>query len=213
MRSAVSGWLGLGVMLVGCGGEPKLDGEHPVAQGWWETCPSELALARARLAYEADYVALVEVATLDGEVLNRTERAQRGSPCSGATDRLACLEELEATVPSSTGWGYCGEGCWDEGIVTTVGDEVHLYDSPEEVLELLGEVDTFWDAIVVTWPTEYWVDCPSTVETEAGTYQFLASRQLSDCPVTSVREVLEVSRDGTLEVLREVSRESDDVCI
>lgn len=205
--------LALGVVVVAAGCEP-LAGERPVAQGWSRDCRAADALRFADLAEPADYAATLLVQGDDGasEPRTRIETAVFGSPCSGATDRVACLDELEATIPSSTGWGYCGEGCTDHGFVTTVGDEVHLYDSTADVLELVGEVDAFWDALLVAQTYEYTPDCGSVVQTTEGNWRFVASILVHDCPVTVERHVVEVSPAGELDTVSVRSRRSQRAC-
>lgn len=145
----------------------------------------------------------------DGE---HDESWSSGTACATATDSAACLGELDITWPESSGWGYCGEGCTDYGLVTTAGDDVELHDSTAEVNALFGSIDSPADALFLARTQDYTPDCSSLVFTPQSTWQMTASFLVSDCEWTEEVRQVEVSMTGETTVIEVLDVISDGAC-
>jgi len=177
------------------------------------TTPADLAtvcaagswLEHVVLAEPVDYLALRRVESYGGpDGQSGEDVVTVGTPCATASDPAACSAELATTWPESSGWGYCGEGCSDSGLVTTRGDTVSLYDSTAEVAALFGEIDNPADALFLAVTQEYGPECNTVVQTDGGAWRMRATIMISDCEwVDEVREI-EIARDGTTTVLQTV---------
>lgn len=185
-------------------------------------CAADSPLAHVVLDQPADYLALRRVDTFTGDPSTAETLFETGTACATASDVEACETALADAVPEPSGWGYCGEGCSDSGLVTTRGDDVALADSTAEVLAMFGEIDNAADALFLAVTQEYDPDCETVVETDEGNWRMRATIMISDCEwVDEVRDI-EVARDGTTTVLQTVEvietgacagRRPDGICL
>ena len=174
-------------------------------------CAAESLLPHLALDVPVDFVALRRVSDM-GEP-SQEELETVGTPCGGATDMAACEASLAMTWPSSTGWGYCGEGCSDSGLVWTRGDEVGLADAPEEVVAFFGTIDAPAEALLRLTAEGYLsVDCPTLTEREGGSYEVEAVWLVSDCEWTEETRRVRIEPDGSLTVSEVLDTFSDGSC-
>ncbi|MFK7929419.1 MAG: ferritin-like domain-containing protein [Myxococcota bacterium] len=137
----------------------------------------------------------------------RTEDgATLGTACSGASNKDTCISTLAASVPGSTGYGYCGMGCSDTGLVYTRGDTVGLVDSPQEAAAFFGTIDTVAEVLHLVRTHDHEPNCTTLQATAKAGYQIEATFQTSDCPFTDERRLLSVAADGTLTQLKMLER-------
>lgn len=183
------------------------------------TTPADLStvcagdwLAYLALPEPVDFLALRRVTNrFDGEG-TREETFSLGEPCAGAGNRNACENTLDDTWPTPAGWGYCGEGCSDSGLVTTRGSDVSLYETRAQVAALFGEIDAPAEALFLPITVEYTPACGSLVETDDDQWRMTADILTGDCPWTEETHEIEVRRDGTIEVLQIVEVREDGAC-
>lgn len=161
------------------------------------------------LAEPVDFIALRTHSDMRSP--KSSDGATWGTACAGATDKATCEATLAKTHPESSGYGYCGMGCSDTGLVYTRGDTVGLADSPAEAAALFGTVDTVSEVIHLARAHDYKPDCASLVAVEGG-YQLEGTFQVSDCPFTDERRLLSVTADGTLTQLKMLERKEGGGC-
>jgi hypothetical protein len=143
-----------------------------------------------------------------------------GEPCSGASDREACLTELAALAPT-VGFriGQCVQVCDEYVFVLTRGDSIEVVDSVEATLALLGPIDTPTEAVLRAGMAEYYVSCDDPerggVRTAGDAYEVLATRLTADCdPVETTLYRLGVSSSADVtELESEVIESESGVCI
>jgi hypothetical protein len=205
--------LALTLPAAACGGAIDTDGfsRAPCGDG------GGLAhLADLRLAQPAD-VLVLRRRDMGGDTHSDAEIF--GAPCEAAPDRPACQAAVAAAT-SEAGFrlGQCVQLC-DEGfLVVNRGQEVTVVDTREGVLELLGEIDTRGEALLVATLDGYTVRC---ADERGGTkvvgdgHEVLATRITKDCdPVETTLYRLHVSRDGQIRELEtEVVDSQSGVCI
>jgi len=163
------------------------------------------------LARDYDYAALRH------DTYNHLETDASGVACSGASDAPACLEQLATTWPVESGpWRHCVQLCVSSAVVLTVGDAVELIDSAEGVRQLLGNIDTPYEAALLARVNNFTVVCNETQFAPAqGGFTLLTREMVESCPVTLETFTLQVSAAGDVEVTQRVrdTGESSGVCI
>ena len=176
-----------------------------------QICASDQWLEFVQLASPVDSLHLRSTENY-GESGVTSDVWSSGTACATATDSQACLAELDLTWPESSGWGYCGQGCTDSGLVTTSGDDVALYDSAAEVNALFGSIDTPADALFLAVTQEYQPDCYSVVFTPESKWRMTATILISDCEWTEEVRDIEISMTGETTVLEVLEVISDGSC-
>jgi hypothetical protein len=90
-------------------------------------------------------------------------------------------------------------------VVTTVGDTVRVY-LPSEYKSFLGVIDTADEARLLTNQMTFMgrtVSSCASVRAASDGFDVIATHLVKDCaPIVSNRELLHVSSDGTVTVLR-----------
>jgi rubrerythrin len=137
--------------------------------------------------------------------------AQIGEACATAADPPACMSELASTSPEGSGWGYCGMGCSDSGLVTTRGQSVDLYDSPAEIAAFLGDIDVPAEALLLAIANDYSPVCDSPKQ-EGDVWMVTASILTSDCPMTRELRALSIDGTGTVTVLETIETTGSNIC-
>jgi len=156
-------------------------------------CDASL-LGQFSLPTAADYMAIRRASDMGGD----EETETWGTACSGASDMTLCQTTLATTWPSSTGWGYCGEGCSDYGLVWTRNDEVGLADAKDELVGFFGDIDTPAEALFLVQAAGYTPVCSTLVSKADGSYEFEANILISDCPWTTEDHMLSVDSRGAV---------------
>jgi hypothetical protein len=205
--------LALTLPAAACGGAIDTDGFERAACG---DAGGLAHLADLRLAQPADALVLRRRDMGGG---THSDAETFGAPCEAAPDRPACQAAVEAAT-SEAGFrlGQCVQLC-DEGfLIVNRGQEVTVVDTTEGVLELLGEIDTRGEALLVATLGGYTVRC---ADERGGTkivgdgHEVLATRITRDCdPVETTLYRLHVSKDGQIRELEtEVLDSQSGVCI
>jgi hypothetical protein len=163
------------------------------------------------LARDVDYIAWRQ--TDESSTAPYTDADAHGSACTPADAK--CAEAFVAARPENDEWGFCDIlGCSYWGLVSTLDGEVTISDDLEEVVSLLGEIDTAEEAALIADVAAYRVTCGSSTYaiTDEG-FEIFTRRQTSPCPLTTARFHLLVRRDGTLEVLGQDQVDEQEACI
>ncbi len=137
--------------------------------------------------------------------------AQIGESCATAGDAPDCLSKLASMSPEGSGWGYCGMGCSDSGLVTTRGQRVDLYDSPAEIATFLGDIDAPAEALLLAIANDYSPVCDSPVQ-DGDSWTLTASILTSDCPMTHEIRLITVDGNGTIAVLETLETTNSNIC-
>ncbi len=171
------------VTLVGCGGI-DLDGFNEAPCG-------EERVGGLTTTVEVDYVNLVSNVYFQ-------EFEKSGEACATATDRQSCLEALEMVEQSA----------YTQMIITTASDTIETYETREEVLAFLGEIDSEADAVTLVWWEGFDVGCGDlergAVKKVSGGYEVIATRMVKDCDPIEVRQyLLRVTTGGTVTILED----------
>jgi hypothetical protein len=191
-----------------------------------------------RLAAAADYVA---VRTGFGNYRGREpapapERwtatrfdveSETGEACATATG-AECASQV-AHHPDVLVQPHCPQACIERSVVTTRGDEVKRWATPDALRELLGPIDAPDDALMIATANGYDVSCPAQNEVDSplspkgsreryvrsveGGYELVASSYAATCPVVVRLSTLSVSTAGAVQVLASKDFPSDGVCI
>lgn len=136
---------------------------------------------------------------------NFTVVSETGRACTNAT--TDCSKKISHhPVPSDL--LFCPQLCVQWSVVTTRNDEVRHWSRPAEILELLGDIDTVDDALMVVVSHGYSLNCPPTVppdypaqirinarRLEDG-FEVIATRPATTCPFVIRRYTLHVSPTG-----------------
>ncbi|TNE84676.1 MAG: hypothetical protein EP330_28820 [Deltaproteobacteria bacterium] len=174
-------------------------------------CAADSLLPHFALPDPVDFLALRRVSDMGAPA--QEELATEGTACASATDVSACESTLADTWPTSSGWGYCGEGCSDSGLVWTRGDEVGLADSADEVRALFGTIDAPAEVLMLLAAEGYLsTDCASMRELENGGYQLEAVWLVSDCEWTEETRLVEVSASGAVTIVEVLDLTTDGAC-
>lgn len=214
------------------GGGRGADGSVDV-DGWPAdadlTCDSPLAAYAENLspAVAVDYVELRtqhfdSPGGSDGGVQRIERDSERGTACAGASDRRACLADLDVVrAGSGKGWAArWGGGLWPEPhplqfLVYTRGGEVGVVDSPQALVSFLGQIDTLEEARLVLSTASFPLTCKTTpfktgYRREAdGGWEMVTDG--SDCGNTT-RLRMRVSPDGAVILLARDEITTGSVC-
>ena len=149
-----------------------------------------------------------------------------GELCSGASDAADCrsaIADAEALLPHDGGCGMIGD-C-DRYVVATRGDDVSTYANRAQILELLGEIDSPEDVVMLLAYDTYDVLCadptrlsesggPSASELRIVDDGFEADVLLtvSTCPYQYAHVTLHIATDGTVSELTRELLPSQSVC-
>jgi hypothetical protein len=194
--------------------DPPVGGDHDLAR--------ELRArgSSLKLAVPVDHLTVTRVSGTEREPV-----AVVGDACSGASDAAACqkaLDELVRAAPASTPCDSENYRCIESVYaVTTTGDAVKLWTSPEQMRELLGEIDSPSEAWVLAQAKEheppYLCDDEdsSAQRTIEGGYELRVRRYTKGCrPLEKTELVYRIGRDGAVERLSSKVIESNpDACM
>ncbi|MFK7986100.1 MAG: ferritin-like domain-containing protein [Sandaracinaceae bacterium] len=206
-RLAKASVLMAGSMAVGCTSShfpPETELTPPACEeGRWNAASS------LNPALTHDYIGVYRA---DGMVPEAWSVATTGTACEGATDGEACMVQMDTLIME--------EGTFGRFVVTTEGDAVSMHRSDEELLALLGPIDSPGDALLRAWHAGYGVQCDdpsrSAVREVEGGYEVVAVQSAGGCgtPVIVTRYLLNVATEGTLTVLaeEEIERIDDAGC-
>ena len=172
-----------------------------------------------------DYIAYL---TAYPQNIATEERATSGTPCANSTGMDACEDKL-AELKRGEGLEFsqsCGMiGVCRSFFVTTADGVVRRYGDREELLELLGEIDSPADAFLLISYDGFRVHCmgahdlqpnegawiSSATKTAEG-YEVSALELLNDCPYQYARVKLSVSRTGEVKELESVTLSETPIC-
>jgi hypothetical protein len=147
----------------------------------------------------------------------RTEGQASGVACSGASDTSACLEQLAATWPLETAeWRSCVQLCESTAVVLTAGDDVQRIDSPAGLRQLLGSIDTPYEAALLAQSEGFAAVCEQALfATAEDGFQLITKEMVESCPVTFETFTLQVSAAGVIDVTQRAPAEGElsGVCI
>jgi hypothetical protein len=207
--------------LAGCGGDATPTGNpdgdaSPAATNSALTrlpCPpdGDSQFAHMQLALEHDYLAMHLLYT--GETMSQVVD-ELGVACATATSNAACLQALDEALP--TQWTRCGQICIAYGVVMTRADEVRLFDNADELRELLGAIDTPYEAALLARAKGYTASCEDLRyrATDDG-FTLVTAEMVAECPVQFADVTLAVSNSG--EVVETgstgVTREGTGACV
>ena len=156
------------------------------------------------------------------------EHGASGTPCLNSTSMDGCEEKL-AELQRGEGLEYtelCGMvGNCRRFFLTTADGVVRRYGDRQELLELLGEIDSPADAFLLITYDGFQVHCmggqelqpgegdwtSSATETPDG-YQVSALKLVSDCPYRYARVMLSVSHTGEVKELDRVLLSETPIC-
>lgn len=155
-----------------------------------------------------DYVSIREAyAGMQPKVLS-----ERGMPCSGATS-APCLAKTTQTIEPFVET-ICVQACVEYSLLTTRGDTVEKWATPEDAVMVLETIDTPDDALMLVTTHGYSVHCPnkripnyperalpSVTPLPTGGYEVVATRVTRQCPVVLERFRLRVLSTGEVSVL------------
>jgi hypothetical protein len=234
ITTALSLALASGLALGACRRTPPIDPgenaapEEPATPGADETSPPVSELPTTSTDPSALCTAgslldkLVPASEVDTIILRTSFRpapndgpgqdvAQIGEACATAPDAADCLGKLASTSPEDSGWGYCGMGCSDSGLVTTRGQQVELHDSPSEIAAFLGDIDAPAEALLLAIANDYSPVCDSPVH-NGDAWTLTASILTSDCPMTHESRSISVDGSGAITVLETLETSSSNIC-
>ncbi|MCY1036491.1 ferritin-like domain-containing protein [Corallococcus sp. BB11-1] len=215
------------LVLAGCGSTPD-DGVDGGTDGRADlTGYSQIACSGNGLALDAltispapDFVQLRYLYTYFGsDERDSGPVSSQGQPCATATDAAACQGALENAVPSAGFHHTCTELCADFFLVTTRGDEVKTYATPESLKSLLGTVDTAQEAVLLAFAAGNTMSC-SQLERGAvkqdpnGGFNVIGTQGYACGKNTALTQhVVRVSTSGEVrEVERHVLEKGSDAC-
>jgi hypothetical protein len=169
------------------------------------------ALANLQPADGVDYLVMRSLG--GGDLPTASTMSEWGSACDSATDGTACQDALAATPadPQSSLWGSGGFGFTWYDLVYTRGDETgRITDSPT-LLEVLGNIDTPNEAILVAYAEGHSIACgEANWRRREGGYELRATRGESCGGEGRWEYELLVGVDGTLTKGDEVKVENGD---
>jgi hypothetical protein len=195
------------------------DGATPWAVGAALVCPSpsvsQLPVFASRLKPSAtyDYVAVREAAGVSfqdaGTGWTRSDFrlvSEFGTRCATASSP-ACAAQ-SAKHPATGHASSCVDICTERAIVTTRGDDVKRWATHDELVTLLGPIDTSDEALMLVAGAGYDLACDapqrSSIREVGDGYEVTATRVTSDCaPLITTQYLIHVARSGELRVLGE----------
>jgi hypothetical protein len=132
--------------------------------------------------------------------------SETGSACATQTSD-ACATQV-AHHPNTLAAPQCMQICEERSIVTTRGDDVRRWATPEELRTLLGTIDSQDDALMLVYAAGYDVRCNDAAYTAVRElddgYEVYATRMTEVCaPIIVMRYKLHVSRAGQVTKLAE----------
>ena len=138
-----------------------------------------------------------------------------GTACEQVSDPEICQANLEQQGPDGFGYNLgCLPGCCTTYIITENQGEFTSYDSREELLVFLGQIDSRSDALLWVQSDQFFfpyndVDAAGIRDMPDGSYRIIALQTVAFCaPIITEQVLLEVSPDGSIRELerREYSR-------
>lgn len=191
LRSAAPLLVGL---LPGCDGSeiPSFSGRPHCEMGVWRP------LSNMQLAQDVAYISRRSRGA-SGLVIEE----ESGALCQGATDRALCEAEVERVSREET--------AIEDGLafyLTTDGDRVEWFQSFQQILGLIGTIDTADEALLVADAEGYAFTCDSKVGRQGSGYGVVLEYGICDggAPGTA-RTYVRVSADGQVSfVTREEER-------
>ncbi len=210
LHTALSFALAAGLGATGCS---KVTGKAP--DNLEEVCGGDW---RADLVFNTplDFYAQRYVESYEGEVASQDTQYATGEPCATATDVETCLATLTEAWPTPANDPTCEynlDGCWSFGVVTTIGDDVRLYQPVGESVDLILPVESAGDALYAASAAGYGGECETVVRHNSGAWRMAAIQGRGDCPVIHHFFEIEVAEDGTTTVLREMGSEDTGICV
>jgi hypothetical protein len=136
---------------------------------------------------------------------NVTVLSEVGRRCAGATDETC--ESLVAQDEGPIGREHCGpDACNELSVLTTRDDEVRRWVTVNELKELVGEIDSVDDALLLVYALDYHVVCQddhvkqTTVQEVDDGYLVYVTQEILRCsdPTLLRRIKLSVSRTGAI---------------
>lgn len=164
-------------------------------------------LAGLRPEPEQDYLVL-------GAVGGPPEVASFGEPCATAEDEATCLAALEEEADGN-GFrlGACVDYCPLYYLSTTQGDAVSILDSKEQVVALLGAVDTPQEAMLLVAMEGYQVRCGDGGAKPESDGFAVQGFSYQGCDGVT-RHLFGVTEDGTVSLREQVVlEEADPNCV
>ena len=142
-----------------------------------------------------------------------------GVKCENSTDQNDCIAQFDAMESETGGFatGCLPDYCFHY-IKYQIGDNIAMVTNTSELKTFLGDIDSKSDAILLAISKNYRF---STEEKEIGAiremtsgYHLLMTKRVSDCsPIQTNRFHLEVTTDGTINILGEEEYSSSGGCI
>lgn len=208
------------VLLLACG---ETSGGRPASESKRSLCAREELYFPARAANltpsdDFDYLAVrmgqAAEATGTTERWVRTDfqtLSEAGRACETAATGT-CMDEV-AHHPLPFVSTSCAMVCTESSIVTTKGDTVTRWTGPEQILALLGTIDTDDEALLVVDSNGYSVWCPGDgipgypedavpeIQVVDDGFEVIATKVVKTCPVVLRRFRLRVRASGEIEEL------------
>jgi hypothetical protein len=197
--------------------DPESDVSQPATKLTGLACftDGESQFGHMQLARDYDYLAFRTVSG-PGDILPQTS-SEVGVACGTARDPATCLQALDAARPgNASGWRSCSQICTASGVVTTRGDEVRLFDSADELVELLGAIDTPHEAALLANAKGYTASClDARYAPAADGFILVTIEMVADCPIKYAELTLEVSSTGAIveRGRKEVRRDGTGACV
>jgi hypothetical protein len=210
LHTALSFALAAGLGATGCS---KVTGKSP--DNLEEVCGGDW---RADLVFNTalDFYAQRYVESYEGVVARQDTQYATGVACATATDVETCLATLTDAWPTPANDSSCEynlDGCWSFGVVTTIGDDVRLYQPVGDSVDLILPVESAGDALYAASAAGYGGECKTVVRNNSGAWRMAAIQSRGECPIIHHFFEIEVAEDGTTTVLREMGSEDTGVCV
>jgi hypothetical protein len=154
------------------------------------------------LTEEPDYIAVRRVRSEPlvpdaGAPKDPTEWQAWGTPCGTAPDQIQCQSDLEEAWPSPASRWLNVFSSAVSAVVTTTGQNVQVHETHEDILDLLGTIDTPSEALL--WAAVNWyhgTSCDSTpVRPDADGYTLWTHYQCTGS------HQLKIHADGTIDTI------------
>jgi hypothetical protein len=178
--------------------------------------PTPITAAGLKPAAPADYLAIRVVSQVESTANGNEEWlhtnfetiSETGSACAKATSG-DCADKV-SRHPQATYRSSCAQVCVEFSVVTTRGDEIKRWSKPDELLALLGPIDSIDDALMLVMSKGYDVYCPrflvprypaeasADAKPVEGGFEVIATQTTKLCPVVLRRFTLFVSKEGEI---------------